>query len=146
MGLGEYTWIYWLTYHAWLGHPADESLLDEYLQVRGDPEGSVQMHIEGFDPEEARWQLRRDIRAMLRNLEEELAAGSGTVELHDLVIAELEALDADPGRIPWGDGLPEAFAAGLEPYRERLEASYSPATNLLEVVELGSGPHGVTID
>jgi hypothetical protein len=136
MGLGEYTWIYWLTYHAWLGHPAGESLLEEYMEVREDPEGSVQMHIEGFDPEEARSRLRRDIRAMLRNLEDELAAGSGTAEFHDLVTDELAALGADSRRIPWEDGLPDAFTVGLEPYREGLEATYSPATNQFELFEL----------
>jgi hypothetical protein len=136
MGLGEYTWDYWLICHAWLGHPAGESLLEKYMEVRADSEGSVQMQIEGFDPAEARYRLRRDIRAMLRNLEEELAAGSGTAEIHDLVVGELAALDADSHRIAWEDGLPNAFAVGLEPYRDRLEATYSPATNQFELLEL----------
>jgi hypothetical protein len=39
--------------------------------------------------------------------------------------------------MPWEDGLPEAFAVGLEPYRDRLEATYSPATNQFELLELG---------
>ena len=48
----------------------------------------------------------------------------------------LKALEANPARIPWEDGLPEEFAVGLEPYRERLEATYSPATNPFELLEL----------
>jgi hypothetical protein len=136
MGLGEYTWSYWLIYHGWLDHPAGESLLEQYMEVRTDSEGSVQMRIEGFDPEEARLQLRRDIRAMLRNFEEELAADSGNDELHELVVAELAALEADPHRMPWEDGLPDAFTVGLEAFRDRLEASYSPATNQFELLEL----------
>ncbi len=67
-------------------------------------------------------------------------------DLKELVAAELAALDADPGRMPWQDGLPEAFAVGLDPYRDRLEESYSPATNPFELLELDSGPHGVTLE
>ena len=35
----------------------------------------------------------------------------------------------------WQSDLPEAFAVGLEPYRERLEATYSRAANPFELVE-----------
>jgi len=73
---------------------------------------------------------------MLRNLDEDLAADSKPGGLRELVNAELQTLEADPERIPWEDGLPEEFEAGLEPYRERLEATYSPATNPFELLEL----------
>ena len=146
MGQGEYAWIYWLSYHAWLGHPAGESLLEEIMEMRSESDGAVQMHIDGISTEEAKWQLRRDVRSMLRNLEQELANRSEASELHQLVVAELEALSGDSRRMPWEDGLPDALAVGLEPYREGLEATYSPATNPFELLELGSGSHGVTIE
>ena len=74
MGQGEYAWIYWLSYHAWLGHPAGESLLDDIMEMRSESDGAVQMHIDGFGTEEAMWQLRRDIRAMItRDLHNALA-------------------------------------------------------------------------
>jgi hypothetical protein len=146
MGQGEYAWIYWLTYHAWLGHPAGESLLNDIMEMRSESDGSVQMHIDGFDTEEATWQLRRDIRAMLRNLEQELAIRSEASKILGFVVAELAAMDDDSHRLPWQDGLPEAFAVGLEPYRDRLEESYSPATNPFELLKLAPGPHGVTIE
>ena len=146
MGQGEYAWIYWLSYHAWLGHPAGESLLDDIMEMRSESDGAVQMHIDGFGTEEAMWQLRRDIRSMLRNLEQDLASRPEASEVHDLVVAELDAMNEDSHRMPWQDGLPEAMVAGLGPYRERLEASYSPATNPFELLELSSGPHGVTIE
>ncbi len=137
MGFGEYVWIYWLTYDAWLGHPADDSTLHDIMAERSTADGSVQFHFGGgMEPERLTWRLRRDITAMLRNLDEDLAAGSESSGLRALVIAELEALEADPARIPWEDGLPEPFAVGLEPYRERLEATYSPATNPFELLEL----------
>lgn len=146
MGQGEYAWIYWLSYHAWLGHPAGESLLDDIMEMRSESDGAVQMHIDGFGTDEAMRQLRRDIRAMLRNLEQGLTGRSEASDLHELVVAELAAMDEDPHRMPWEEGLPEALAGGLEPYRERLESSYSPATNPFELLELSSGPHGVTIE
>jgi hypothetical protein len=146
MGPGEYAWMYWLTYYAWLGHPVDESLLNDIMEARSESDGSMQMHIDGMDTEHLEWQLRRDLEAMLRNLEGEIAADPEQAELRILVAAELAAMDADRSRMPWRDGLPEVFVVGLDPYRDRLEASYSPATNIFELLELASGPHGVTLE
>jgi hypothetical protein len=146
MGLGEYTWIYWLTYHAWLGHPVDESLLRDLMEARAEFDGSAQIHIDGMDSDEMKRELRRDVRAMLRNLESELAGRADLPELHSLVAAEVALTEADRSRVPWEDGLPEAFAAGLEPYRGRLQENYSPATNPFELLELGSGAHGITLE
>jgi len=146
MGSGEYAWVYWLTYHAWLGHPVGESLLNDIMEARSESDGSMQMHIDGMDTEHAERQLRRDLHAMLRNLERELEASPEKTELGELVADELVVIDDDPRRMPWADGLPEVFVAGLGPYRDRLEASYSPATNPFELLELESGPHGVRIE
>jgi hypothetical protein len=146
MGPGEYTWIYWLTYHAWLGHPVDESLLKDIMEARSETDGSVQMHIDGMDFEYAERQLRRDIQAMLRNLESALADDPDRAELSGLVAGEIAAIDADPDRMPWADGLPGVFVVGLDPYCDRLEASYSPATNPFELRQLDSGPYGVTLE
>jgi hypothetical protein len=146
MGSGEYTWMYWLTYYAWIGHPVDESLLDDIMEEHSESDGSMQMHIDGMDTEHLEWQLRRDLEAMLRNLEGEIAADPNRAELSELVAGELEAMDADRSRMPWQDGLPEVFVVGLDRYRDRLEASYSPATNIFELLELDSGPHGVTLE
>jgi len=146
MGPGEYTWLYWLTYIAWLGHPVDESLLNDIMEARSESDGSIQMHIDGMDFEHVEQLLRRDLEAMLRNLEVELAAHPEQAELKELVTSELAAIDADSSRVPWEEGLPEAFVVGLDPYRVRIEENYSPATNLFELLELDSGPHGVTLE
>ncbi len=146
MGSGEYTWMYWLTYHAWLGHPVGESLLSDIMEARSEADGSMHMHIEGMDTEHMVRKLRRDLQAMLRNLEAEIAADSSRAELKEMVASELAAIDADSGRMPWAEGPPEAFVVGLDPYRTRFEESYSPATNPFELLELDSGPHGVRID
>jgi len=146
MGPGEYTWIYWLAYHSWLGHPVGESLLNDIMEASAESGGSMQMHIDGMDTEHAERQLRRDLKAMLRNLENEIAADPTRSDLKELVAGELAAIDEDPGRMPWPEGLPEAFLVGLDPYRARFEESYSPATNPFELLELDSGPHGVTLE
>ena len=46
---------------------------------------------------------------------------------------EIAAMEADPLRIPWQDGIPESLEASFLPYRERLEDSYDPMTSALEV-------------
>jgi len=136
MGLGEYSWIYWMTYSAWLGHSAEESKLHEIMEQRNSEHGSVRIHMDGgMEPERLTWRLRRDIRAMLKNLEQELATDPEKAGLLEAVTAELAELEADPGRVPWQDGLPEVFAVGLGPYRERLEATYSSTTNPFELIE-----------
>jgi hypothetical protein len=145
MGQGEYAWIYWLTYHAWLGHPVGESLLQDYMEARDEEFENMEMHIDGMDEGRARNQLRGDIGAMLENLRDDLAAAADDSELLDLITAELTQLGADFDRVPWQDGVPERLLDGLEPYRDRLEASYSPATNPFELVELDSGPQGVRV-
>ena len=136
MGRGEYTWIYWLTYFAWLGHPADDSELDDILTDRSHEHGRVNVHIDGgMEPERLTWRLHRDITAMLRNLEEELAEDPDGSAVLEIVRSELAILAEDPARVPWEDGLPQELAAGLEPFRDRLEASYSRATNPFELVD-----------
>jgi len=136
MGVGEYTWIYWFTYFAWLGHPADDSSLHEMVESHNSDGSGVQIYIDGgMEPERITWRLRRDITAMLRNLQSELESDPAQAELLAAVTTEMAELDADPGRVPWQSDLPEAFAVGLEPYRERLEATYSKAANPFELVE-----------
>jgi hypothetical protein len=135
MGPGEYAWIYWLTYNAWLGHPVGESLLHDIMEVRSESHGSVQMHFDGMDTERVTRRFRRDVVSMLRNLDEALTEESAGTELAELVAVELATIETDSARFPWEDGLPEAFAVGLDPYRERLEETYSPATNPFELLE-----------
>ena len=46
---------------------------------------------------------------------------------------EIEAMESDGRRFPWRDGLPDRIIACLRPFRERLEATYSPVTNPFEL-------------
>jgi hypothetical protein len=145
MGPGEYTWIYWFTYNAWLGHPGGDSLLSDILEAHAESDSSTRLHIDGMDHGDVARQLRRQVEPMFRNLERAMASDPEDSEMGELLTAELVAIEADYGRLPWQDGLPEVFATGLEPYRERLETSYSRATNPFELIELDDGPQGIQI-
>ena len=60
-------------------------------------------------------------------------AGEGDPGWREMLEAEVDALERDPYRLPWRDDLPAATAASFEPFRERLETSYSEICNPLEI-------------
>ena len=137
MGLGEYMWLYWLTYHAWLGHPVAESELHDALEERAASGGKMQMSFGGdLEPERMTWRLRHDLLTMLGNHAQDLTDDPERAAWREEVAAELELVNTDPGRVPWQDGVPQVIAERLEPYRVRLESTYSPATNIFEVLVL----------
>jgi hypothetical protein len=46
---------------------------------------------------------------------------------------EIRRFEDDPGRVMWQDGLPAPIRKSLEPYRARLETTYSRTTNCFEL-------------
>jgi hypothetical protein len=141
MGLGEYTYIYVLSYYVWLGHSPTEG--PEDITVRVDEQtgdltvetdgGKRRINIQGTAAPLRR--ICRDLRLMLQHqlqaLDEE--SPSADPEWRRRLSEEIARLEAGPLRLPWRDGLPEAVVASFEPYRSRLEGSYRPATNLFEL-------------
>jgi len=111
MGLGEYTWIYVITYHAWLGRPRAR------LFATADRPGIYDQRVD------------RQIGEMVAR---HVARGA-TVD-RDEWQAEADAFATDPTRIVFHDGLPPALAASLEPYRQEMVALDCPAAGELEVV------------
>lgn len=137
MGLGEYMWYYSLAYHAFLGRPPAESELHRYLEERRAAGSTMQVSIGGdLEPDGVAWRQHRDLLAMLHHLSEDLAADPDANSWRETVDAEVMAVAADPDRVPWQDGLPETLAAQFEPFGRRIEATYSPATNIFELVTL----------
>ena len=120
MGFGEYSYIYVLAYHSWLQHPPKD----------GPGEGSRrQMEFEMGNRD-----VQRKLLQMLRNQLDGLAKSSqGAAELRQALQDEIEAMKADSRRLPWQDGLPASLQNSLEPFRERLEATYNPVTNAFEL-------------
>lgn len=112
MGMGEYDYIYVLAYYSWLGKdPSD-----------GPPLGRT---------EKTASRLHKATLQMLRNALAALPAED--TEWRRSLAAEISAMESEPGRLPWRDGVPASTAASLAPYRERLVSAYSPATNPFEL-------------
>jgi hypothetical protein len=108
MGLGEYAWIYVMTYNSWLGYTPN-------TEYQGDSS-------EGFSERESSF-IKQLMLNHARALEE--------VERHqeaNLWRDEAGRLSRSEGRVPFNAGsLPPEITAALVPYRTRLEASYCAA-------------------
>jgi hypothetical protein len=142
MGPGEYLYIYSIAYFSGLGKsPADGPA----FRLLGDDEDGVQGRPAGEDEFDVREGRREDVLARLNEqllpmLQRQLAALDETGDAVETdpwrqqLAAEIAAMETDRFRVPWRDGLPPAIKASLEPYRTRLEASYSPMCNPLEVL------------
>lgn len=115
MGLGEYTYIYVTAYYLFLGHSMDESG-------------------EGFPmPNTAARRLPEELLAMFKNQLASLPAGADAAWKTRLA-EEIASLELEGDRLPWQEGLPEAVASSLEPYRERLEETWLREANPFELL------------
>lgn len=114
MGLGEYTYIYVLTYHDEILHPEAE------LQI--------------FGPETVNRRVRDALFSMLQHQLELLNQEGGPEGSAATLAAEVRALEDDPNRIPWQDGLPPEIAAAILPFREALDLAYCGSTPPLELM------------
>ena len=76
------------------------------------------------------------ILPMLHNQYDKLM-GSSRTDIPDTwreaLKAEIDALESNRYRLVWEDGIPEVITSSLMSYRQRLESSYSPILNTLEV-------------
>jgi hypothetical protein len=145
MGLGEYLYTYALAYYSWLGKDPgagpSESNLDLDLDHKRREGGVVwgDQHGDWSKPEIRRQRLRVTVHDyLLPMLEGQLAAADtlGDKAWRDDLTAEVGKLRADPGRLPWQDGLPAPLRESLEPYRAQFEAQWSAEANLLEILTL----------
>jgi hypothetical protein len=139
IGIGEYYYIYVIAFYSWLGKSPEDG---PDLQIRGadDEDGPFRYwDSEALQEDRGEWMKRRIHRIilpmMLNQLEklEEREAAVMPEEWRKSLTAEIEAMRADKGRLPWQDGVPSVIEASLKLYRERLEASYSAMTNPLEL-------------
>jgi hypothetical protein len=151
MGLGEYVYIYAMGYYQLLGESPDDGPDEDRVQVdvTEDDQGIVVItdemeeweDDEDWDDSQRHHQAshRRLSRRLLAMVQNQLAAldsldtTQARVSWRDSLVGEIEACQADRLRLPWQDGLPPALAASLEPYRDRLEATYDPVANAFEL-------------
>jgi hypothetical protein len=141
MSHGEYYYVYTLAYFSWLGKsPADgppfKLVGDHGYFMENIFEGLDESTVRDYRMEQTRRSLNRILLPVLRN---QLAGLSpervdGTLQpWRETLKEEIAALEADGLRLPWEGNLPEAIATSLEPYRDRLESSYSPMCNEVEL-------------
>ena len=140
MGLGEYYFIYVVSYYSWLGKSPGDGL--EYSLVDRDEEKRGvywrRRRSENLDDRQndVLKQLHRQILPMLKNQLAKLT-GNDISPVRDpwreSLAAEIEAMEADRFRLLWLDGLPEVLVVSLKPFRGRLEVSYSKVLNALEM-------------
>lgn len=135
IGLGEYLYIYVVTYYSWLGRSAADG---PPFVLRGNDDGMGAKPGE-YEVREMRLETMLELihfkslpwlQCQLSQLD---AKDRDLAEWRLALEGEIAAMQVDPYRIPWRDGLPENLEASLEPYRERLEASYSPLCNPFEI-------------
>jgi len=114
MGLEEYTYIYALAYH--------DTLLNE-LTLQ-------EIFSDGLALSPAASQM---LQGLLLRQEEVMQEDGGGPIPAAIVVAEAERMAEDPARLLWQDALPAPLAASIEPYRERLDRVFCPATAGLEM-------------
>ncbi|MCP4572532.1 MAG: hypothetical protein GY838_09305 [bacterium] len=140
MGLGEYSHIYSVAYFAWLEKDPGDG---PGFQLNGDDEGegSVRWGVHTESGGDERERREEDIRRYLhriqrRMLENQIAAAeAGALEEArlDELRAEASRMDDRSRRLLWENELPEPLRESLEPFRTRLEESYSPQVNAVEM-------------
>jgi hypothetical protein len=118
MGLGEYTWIYVLAYHSWLGYDPNTSFDDEDSGV-----------------------MTRRTRHLMQSLMRNHAAAldrAGRQEEADTWRAEADRLDRSEGNgVPFAMGdLPREVVLALRPYRGKLEASFCAGMSGLDLTRV----------
>ena len=140
IGLGEYYYIYTLAYYVWSEKPPADGpsfkLVGERGYVFEEIEDLPESVVREYRMKATRNSLNRLFLPVLRNQLNDLDAVEDAGELgawRALLEAEILEMETDTNRIPWEDGLPDAIVASLEPYRERLEQSYSVMCNALEI-------------
>jgi hypothetical protein len=110
MGLGEYTWIYVVTYFAYLGQSP--------VGVLESPTRPT-VFVDRIYPETA--------GVIARHVEQAGLSGGPWVE-------ELARLRADPSRVPFAGTLPPELAASIAPHRSALLAASCPDAAELDLV------------
>jgi len=138
MGMGEYYYIYVMSYYSLLGKsPTDGPPFRVEDQAAG---GRIMFTERRRETQEDRMdsmlrRVHRQIFPILQNQYKRLTEGDvsrAREKWRAALAAEIEAMESDRYRLPWGDGLPDILKTSLEPYRSRLESSYSAKLNIFE--------------
>lgn len=142
IGLGEYLYIYTLSYYNLLGKDLADS--GPSFRITGNDEeddsGGIKWKTTSGNEEGARRDRAVTIRTYLHRIHLEMARnqldaleGQGDREgFRPRLEAEIAALEDEPLRLLWETGLPSALRISLEPFAAELDASYDSMVNVLE--------------
>lgn len=141
MGLGEYYYIYSLAYFNEMGKDLADGPSFTVASENEDSNHAIHWDAgEKGSSKDSREDRERHIRRYLHGLQLQMArnqlagliARGGDAADRARLEAEIEAMGNEPLRLLWETDLPEVVRASLAPYRDQLEASYDPMTNVLE--------------
>ena len=136
MGYGEYYYLYVTCYYSFLKKSPEDGPLFQFseeknIEFKYEEEDKVQYGKEVVEQREIL--IRRKVNEMFVNYFENLLRnGIMNGNYEQLVINELSNLKNNKYSIPWENGIPDLLKNILEPYRTRLENSYSEMLNPLE--------------
>jgi hypothetical protein len=139
MGMGEYYYIYAISYFSWLGKLPEDGPDFEVMGPEDSESRWGEMDSEEILEERRDSMLRRLHRTLLPMLQNQLEKLKATdisdtqMEWRTALESEIQSMEEDRFRLPWEDGLPDVIKASLEPYRDRLEKSYNAMTNPFEL-------------
>ena len=138
IGPGEYLYLYTLSYYVFLGHSAGDGPPFPLVSGPDDHDGDDDSFVVREERlVSIRGRLNQRLLPILRNQLAD-AHSAGVAGAWPATLArEVEAMESSPRRLPWQDGLPSFMVDSLEPFRDRLAASYSELCNPLET---GTGP------
>ena len=128
MSIGEYAWIYGITYYSWL---ENDLTAGPELTFKGETRELFQDGDSPLSPREQHRRYRRTMDALFRNQIGGLPEGAST--RREELEREYGRFENTPRTVLWEGGLPDADAMVLEPYRNRLEATWHRSTNLMEM-------------
>lgn len=149
MGVGEYQYIYSLAYYGLLGKdPSDGPGFTVTSDDDDHEENSWRWNINAgkSDEEDIREKREREVRRFVNRVQSRVVknqldalAAAGSVKDLDFdtwraeLAAETAAMDRESLRLLWEEGLPVQIRDSLEPYRDRLDATYDEMTSILEM-------------
>jgi hypothetical protein len=149
MGIAEYIYYYCLIYYGWLEHDPADGALDAgaFLSGMGAtgpmPADQAEGELEQDQQRRRLWarsQVNSLMLPLLQQAARQAAASTdpGTLLWAGILQEEVRAVQDDPRRVPFAGSLPAQAGAGLEPFRQRLEQTFSVAVNPIELIFEGT--------
>ena len=140
IGLGEYLYIYTMSYYVLLEKDMTDgpgfTVSGEDEQNNGPIRWETSEGSSGDTQADRERRIRRYLHrihlAMARNQLEAIATRGAPEGMKEQLEAEIALMEDEPLRILWETGLPPALQASLAVYRDQLEASYDAMVNVLE--------------